>query len=299
MDKLEAMYVFVRIAEMGSFAGVARQMGLSNSVVTRQVAQLETALRVKLITRSTRSLTLTPAGAAYLEKCRVILDLVDAAETTLAEEREVLRGSLRISVPLTYGIKRLAPLLLEFAQQYNEVRLEMHYTDHRVNLIEGGIDLSIRITRHLADNDIVRKIAASRMKVIASPDYLAKHGCPEHPSDLIRHKCLSYSTSGGPEVWNFFVDGKLTEFPVRPRIQSNNGEALNEAAARGLGITCQPDFIVQESIATGRVKQILVDYPVPELGIYAVLPSNRQVPFRVRVLMDFLASRIANISADL
>lgn len=293
MDKLESMALFVRVAEMGSFSAVARQKDIARSVVTRQIAYLENVLGAKLMTRSTRRLTLTSAGVAYLEKCRAILDLVEAAETDLAEEHQTPRGSIRISLPLSYGLKRLAPLLLDFAQRYPELRLEMDYNDRRVNLIEEGVDLSIRITRHLSDSDIVRKIGTARMRVVASPNYLARHGRPNHPSELIHHQCLSYETNGGSDVWHFLADGALTEFPVRARIHSNNGDALNEAAARGLGIACQPDFIVDDSIANGRVQCLLDDYPAPELGIYAMLPSNRQVPYRIRTLIDFLANRIA------
>lgn len=292
MDKLDTMALFVRVAEMGSFSAVARQKGIARSIVTRQIAYLENVLGVKLMTRSTRRLTLTSAGAAYLEQCRAILDLVEAAETGLAQEHQTPRGSIRISLPLSYGLKRLAPLLLEFAQRHPEVRLEMDYDDRRVNLIEEGIDLSIRITRHLSDSDIVRKIGTARVRVVASPDYLAQHGRPHHPSQLIDHQCLSYATNGGTDVWHFLVDGALTEFPVRSRINANNGDALNEAAARGLGIACQPDFIVDDSIADGRLQSILEDYPVPDLGIYAMLLSNRQVPYRIRALIDFLAGRV-------
>lgn len=293
MDKLETMALFVRVAEIGSFSAVARQKGIARSIVTRQIAHLENTLGIKLMTRSTRRLALTSAGTAYLEKCREILDLVEVAETGLAEEHQTPRGRVRISLPLTYGIKRLAPVLLEFAQRYPEIRLEMDYNDRRVNLIEEGVDLSIRITRHLAGSDIARKIGAARVRVVAAPEYLASHGRPRHPAELAHHECLGYTTDGSPDIWQFHVEGALAEFPIRARIHSNNGDALIEAAARGLGIACQPDFIVEESIAGGRVAPILENYPIPELGIYAMLPSNRQVPYRVRVLIDFLARRIA------
>jgi DNA-binding transcriptional LysR family regulator len=285
------MHLFVRVAELNSFSAVAQQMGVARSVVTRQIAALETHLGVKLMARSTRKLTLTSAGAAYLEKCRVILNLVEVAETGLAEERQTPRGTIRISLPLSYGLKRLAPLLLEFARLYPEVRLEMDYTDRRVNLIEDGIDLSIRITHRLEGSDVVRKIGTSRMRVIASQDYLNQHGIPQHPSELAQHACLGYTTSGNSQVWQFEVKGVMQNFPVRSRINANNGEVLTEAAAQGLGISCQPDFIMGSYLADGRVTEILTDYPMPALGIYAMLPSTRQVPHRVRVLIEFLAGR--------
>ncbi len=293
MDRLDAMQLFVRVAELGSFAGAAQQLGVARSVVTRQIAGLEAHLGVKLMARSTRRLTLTSAGTAYLEKCRVILNLVEAAEIGVAEERQTPRGNIRISLPLSFGLKRLAPLLLDFSQRYPEVALDMDYSDRRVNLIEEGIDLSIRVTRRLDAGDVARRIGTSRMRVLASPDYLSLHGQPAHPAELAHHVCLGYTNAGAATTWQFVVDGQLENFPIRSRINANNGDVLTEAAAQGLGIACQPDFIAGSFIAAGRVVEILVDYPGPELGIYAMLPSNRHIPYRVRVLMDFLAARLA------
>jgi DNA-binding transcriptional LysR family regulator len=290
MDRLDAMHQFIRVAELGSFSAVAQQLGIARSVVTRQIAALETHLGVKLMVRSTRRLALTSAGTAYLEKCRVILNLVEAAETDVAEERQAPRGNIRISLPLSFGLKRLAPRLLEFSQRYPEVALDMDYSDRRVNLIEEGIDLSIRITRRLQPGDVARRIGSGRMLVVASPEYLARHGRPRHPSELAHHECLGYTAGGAGQSWQFMVDGQLASFPVRSRINANNGDVLTEAAAQGLGITLQPDFIADSFLAAGRVESILTDFPVPELGIYAMLPSNRHVPHRVRVLMDFLAA---------
>ena len=290
MDRLDAMKLFVRVAELGSFAAVAQQLGVARSVVTRQIAGLEAHLGVKLMARSTRRLALTSAGTAYLEKCRVILNLVEAAETDVAEERLTPRGNIRMSLPLSFGIKRLAPLLLDFSQRYPEVGLDMDYSDRRVKLIEEGIDLSIRITRRLDGGDVARKIGTGRMQVVASKNYLAQHGRPQHPAELIHHECLGYTSGGVAQNWQFMVDGQLQSFPVRSRINANNGDVLTEAAAQGLGITLQPDFIIDDYLADGRVEAILVDFPVAELGIYAMLPSNRHIPHRVRVLMDFLAA---------
>ena len=293
MDRLQAMHLFVRVAELGSFSAVAQQMGLARSAVTRQIAALEQHLGIKLMVRSTRRLMLTSAGAAYLEKCRVILNLVEAAETGVAEERQTPRGMIRISLPLTYGLMRVAPILLDFARRYPEVQLDMDYTDRRVNLIEEAIDLSVRITSRLGATEIARRIGSSQLQAVASPAYLAEHGMPRHPSELIHHECLSYTTTAeSKQTWSFDVDGVLTAYPIRARIHSNYGEALNDAVERGLGIALQPDFIIERSLQSGKVVTILTEFPLPELGIYAMLPSNRQVPYRVRVLMDFLADQL-------
>ena len=291
MDRLDAMQMFIRVAELGSFSAAALQSGVARSVVTRQVAALEAHLGTKLMARSTRRLSLTSAGTAYLEKCRVILNLIEAAETGIAEERQSPRGPIRIGLPLSFGLKRLGPLLLDFARRYPEVSLDMDYTDRRVNLIEEGIDLSIRITARLEPGDVARRIGSSHLLVVAAPDYLARHGTPRHPDELAHHECLGY-TAGGSQAWSFVVDGQTRNVAVRSRINAGNGDVLAEAAALGMGIACQPDFIVDSFIASGRVRTILDDFPAPELGIYVVLPGNRHVPHRVRVLMDFLAEEL-------
>lgn len=293
MDRLDAMKLFIRVAELGSFAAVAQQLGVARSIVTRHIAGLEAHLGVKLMARSTRRLSLTSAGTTYLEKCRVILNLVEAAETDVAEDRLMPRGNIRMSLPLSFGLKRLVPLLIDFSQRYPEVGLDMDFSDRRVKLIEEGIDLSIRITRRLDSGNVARKIGTERMQVVASEDYLAQHGRPQHPAELIHHECLGYTSGGVAQNWEFKIDGQLQSFPVRSRINANNGDVLTEAAAKSLGITMQPEFIIEEFLADGRVEAILVDFPVAELGIYAMLPSNRHIPHRVRVLMDFLAAGLA------
>ena len=290
MDRLDAMHLFIRVAELGSFAAVAQQMGVARSVVTRQIAALESHLGSKLMVRSTRRLALTSAGSTYLEKCRVILNLIEAAETDIAAERQTPRGRIRLALPLSFGLKRVTPLLLEFAQRYPEVSLDLDYSDRRIHLIEDGIDLSLRITRQLAAGDIARKLGVSRMKVVASENYLARHGRPQHPADLAHHPYLAYTLSGSPTL-QFLIEGKLENFPVRSHLSANNGDVLIEAAAKDLGITCHPDFIVDDYLARGQVTEILSNFPQPELGIYALLPSNRQIPHRVRVLTDFLAEK--------
>jgi DNA-binding transcriptional LysR family regulator len=291
MDRLEAMRTFVRVAELGSFAAVADQAGVARSVVTRQIAALERHLGVKLLTRSTRRLSLTSAGTAYLERCRVILNLVEAAETDVVEDRGTPRGPIRIGLPLAFGLRRLAPLLLDFVERHPGVDLEMDYTDRRVDLVEEGVDLTVRITARLEPTDVVRRLGRARVFAVASPDYVARHGAPLHPRDLADHECLVYTHEGrGSSAWRFTVDGRVEAFKVRGRIAANNGEALAEAAARGLGIALPPDFIVEPHAA--KLVRLLEDFPPPELGIYAVLPSNRYVPHRVRALIDFLQERL-------
>lgn len=292
MDRLDAMRMFVRVVEMGSFAAVAKQLNVARSVVTRQIAALETHLGTRVLARSTRRISLTSAGALYLEKCRVILNLVESAETDVAQARGTPRGPLRVSLPLIYGVRRLAPLLLEFAREHPDVVLSMDFTDQRVNLVEEGIDLAIRITGRLAPTDIARRLGQCKLVIVAAPGYLARHGTPAVPADLNRHQCLGYALTASDAGWPFAGDGQRETIYVTPSLSANNGEVIVAAAVAGMGIAMQPDFIVESSLAARSLVQILEPFPAPELGIYAIFPSNRMIPYRVRALADFLAARL-------
>lgn len=293
MDRLLAMETFVRVAEAGSFAAVAERLNLARSVVTRQIAALEAHLEVKLLTRSTRSLHLTPEGAAYLEKCRDILGLVAAAEGDLAGERQAPRGVIRMSLPMSLGLRRLMPLLADFAGLYPEVEVVLEFSDRRVNLVEEGFDLALRVSTRLDPGSVARRLGTSRMAVVAAPAYLERHGHPARPEALLEHQCLGY-TLAPQSSWTFLIDGVWRSVPVRGRFQANNGDALLEAAERGLGITCQPTFITAEAVRAGRLLQLLPDFPLPELDIHALFPGHRYLPHRVRVLADYLAERIGS-----
>ncbi len=292
MDRLEAMRQFVRVAELGSFSAVAQQQGIARSIVTRHIAALEAHLGTQLIARSTRRLSLTSAGNDYLEKCRVILNLVEAAESGAAAERQVPRGRIRVSIPLTYGRRYLGPLLLEFVRLYPEVSLDVDFIDRRSNLIEEGMDLAVRIAMQLEPGTVARRLGTTRLFIVASPDYLARHGEPRHPQELIHHECLAYTGTANPGHWEFVIDGRPQSFPIRSRLQANNGEALVDAAISGFGITAGPEFMVDTALAAGQLRQTLAQFGPATAGIYGVLPSNRHVPHRVRALLDFIAERL-------
>ena len=298
MDRLEAMHLFVLVAELGGFGKAAEQNDLSPSVVTRQIARLEAHLGVKLLARSTRHVSLTSAGAEYLTKCREILGLVRKSEAEISAQRTLPSGTIRISLPMSFGIARLAPLLNDFSQHYPRVSLDMHLTDRHVNLVEEGVDVAIRVTRALDVNDVVRKLATSRSVVVVAPEYLARHGRPDHPTDLQSHECLMYSGATAGAKWQFMVNNQVCSVPVNGPIQANNGDVLMQAATRGLGIAHLPEFIVGDRLAAGELVEILADYAMPQLGIYAVLPSNRHIPQRIKLLMDFIGKRLATAEAQ-
>jgi DNA-binding transcriptional LysR family regulator len=291
MDRLTAMRTFVRVVEAGSFTAVAEQMNLARSAVTRQVAALEAHLGAKLIARSTRRLSLTSAGATYIDQCRDILDRIDEAEGDLAGERQTLRGEIRASVPMTFGLLHLTPLIMEFSQTHAEIHIDLDFNDRRVNLIEEGMDFALRITGRLPATTVARRLTTCRSVLVAAPDYLRRHGEPTHPDQLTEHACLAYSLTSRSS-WTFIIDGMPHPVEIGGPITANNGSALQEAALRGMGIVYEPTFIAAEAIRQGKLVPILKNFPTPVLDMFAVFPGNRFVPRRVRAFVDFLAARL-------
>ncbi|MDA8257417.1 MAG: LysR family transcriptional regulator [Betaproteobacteria bacterium] len=291
MDRLAAMQTFVRVAEAGSFTAVADQLNVARSAVTRQIAALEAHLGVKLMARSTRRLSLTSAGATYLEQCRDILDRIDEAEGDLAGERQTLRGAIRTTVPLTFGLLHLTPLILEFSKAHPDIHIDLDFNDRRVNLIEEAMDLALRITDRLPETTVARRLTTCRSVVLASPAYLKLHGEPKHPDELAQRACLAYSLTSRSS-WTFIIDGVPHAVEIGGPITANNGNALQEAAIQGMGIVYQPTFIAADAIRRGELVPILKNFPAPVLGMFAVFPGTRFVPQRVRAFVDFLAARL-------
>ncbi len=291
MDRIDSMRLFVRVAELGSFAAVAQQMNVERSIVTRKIAALEAHLGAKLLARSTRRLSLTSAGAPYLEKCREILSLVEAAEADLTENRQAPRGHIRITLPFSFGIHQLMPMFGDFMAANPDITIELEFNDSRVNLIEGGFDLAIRITDKLGPGDVARKIGSSHSVVVAAPDYLKKNGRPNHPSKLVNHECLGYLLAMRSS-WAFVIDGETQWFPVSGRLAANSGDALLMTTLRGMGITSAPAFMVEKAVREHGLEILLPEFPMLDVGIYAVFPSNRYIPHRVRSLTDYLAQQI-------
>jgi DNA-binding transcriptional LysR family regulator len=291
MDRLAAMQTFVRVAEAGSFTAVADQLNVARSAITRQIASLEAHLGVKLIARSTRRLSLTSAGATYLEQCREILDRIDQAEGDLAGERQTLRGTIRATVPLSFGLLHLTPLILDFSQTHPDIHIDVDFNDRRVNLIEEGMDLALRITENLPDTTVARRVTTCRFAVVASPAYLQLHGEPQHPDELARHACLAYSLASRSS-WPFLIGGQPHPVEIGGPFTANNATVLLDAALRGIGIAYQPTFVVADAIRQGSLMPILTKFPTPILDMFAVFPGTRFVPPRVRAFVDFLAARL-------
>ena len=216
---------------------------------------------------------------------------MEAAETDLSEARQAPRGHIRMTLPLSFGIRQLMPMFGEFLTVHPDISLELDFNDRRTNLIEGGFDLAIRIADRLDPGDVARKIGSSQGVIAASPAYLDRQGRPRHPRDLSGHECFGYLLASRSS-WSFVIEGEMQWFPISGRIQANSGDALLTAAIQGLGITRAPSFIAEQAVREGKLEILLPQFPTQELGIYAIFPSNRYVPHRIRTLVDFLAERI-------
>jgi DNA-binding transcriptional LysR family regulator len=290
MSDYDDILAFTRVVELESYTKAARRLGISKSMVSRRVARLEGKLGTRLLVRSTRGLTPTEAGRLFAERAARALAELDDAQTAIAEGERDPSGSLRIAAPLSFGIMHLGPALAEFAQQHPRIAIDAAFSDRFVDLVEDGFDAAVRIGI-LKDSSLVgRKLSPIRALVAASPDYLARHGRPATPRDLLQHRCLTYSGAGSEEQWRFRVGGRWQAIKPAGLFRADNGEALRDAAVAGLGITALPSFILSPALESGALEPILTDFAVPERGLY-VLRHGGAPPLRLRLLIDFLAAR--------
>lgn len=294
LDRVTSMQVFVRVAALGSFSAAGRALQLSQTMVTKHVAALESRLGVKLLHRSTRSLVLTEAGRSYLAACERILSEIEEAEASASLDRIEPRGTLRLNVPLTFGFREIVPALAEYSALHPAVTVDLGLADRVVDLIEEGWDLAIRIGQLKDSSLVTRRLAPCRTIVCAAPSYLDKHGSPQSPKDLTHHNCLGYTLPSAVNAsrWLFGPEGDVA-VPVKGNLRANNGDALLAAALAGQGVIYQPTFLVGDSLRDGRLMRLLPEVETQEFGIHAVFPSGRQAPAKVRVLVEFLAKRFA------
>ncbi|WP_414473716.1 LysR family transcriptional regulator [Microvirga sp. M2] len=296
LDRFTGMQIFVRVAALGSLSAAARSLGISQTMATKHVGAIEERLGVKLLHRTTRRLTLTEAGRRYLESAERILAEVEEADAAASAERVEVRGMLRVNAPLSFGVREVAPLMAEFSRLHPAVAVDLGLNDRFVDLIEEGWDAAIRIGRMRDSTMIARKIAPCRLVVCGSPAYLAERGTPSTVADLQQHNCLGYTLSQGvgPDGWAFGADGKV-KVPIKGNLRINNGDALVAAAVAGQGLVYQPTFITSHDLREGRLIALTLDHPPLDLpGIFAVYPSNRHPPAKVRAFVDFLARRFGS-----
>jgi DNA-binding transcriptional LysR family regulator len=291
MDKLQAMQLFTRVVDTGSFTAAAEQLGISRALASKLIQNLEDALGVRLLNRTTRRLSLTESGQNYYQRVSDVLSRLSEAEAEATELQIDPRGRLRVSAPIPFSTVHLAPAIAEFQRLHPRVEFDLNLNDRRVDLVEEGFDLAIRISQ-LADSSLMaRKIAPCRMVAVASPEYLAEHGEPEKPADLARHECLRYTLTPNSEAWEFEREGSSISVPAHARMAVNNGDFIAAAAAAGIGIARLPTFIVADYLRNGTLRRILSSWTLPPIAVYAVYPKTRTLPAKTRRLIDFLVER--------
>ncbi|MGM8870495.1 LysR family transcriptional regulator [Psychrobacter sp. 2Y5] len=284
----EGVSEFVYVAECASFTKAAKRLGISTAQVSRQVSTLEERLNTKLLYRTTRRVSLTEEGRVFYERCRTVLDDLNAAEQAVSNLQSKPQGKIKLTAPVTYGEQQLLPLVNDFMLQYRDIEVTAFLTNQTVDLIEGSYDLAIRIG-HLNDSTLMAKKLSSRTNfVCAAPAYLDKYGTPHHLADLSQHHCLL----GTLDYWRFKSTGKEKKAQVSGPVRYNSGYSLVDAALKGLGMVQLPDYYVQKYLESGALVSLLDQYREPEEDIWAVYPHNRHLSSKIRILVDYLAEHL-------
>jgi DNA-binding transcriptional LysR family regulator len=294
------MAVFVRVVQAGSFSNASRTLDMTASAVSKLVTRLEERLGTVLLHRSTRELVLTPAGSEFYESALRILEDIEEAEQAVGNQASDPKGVLRVNTSMPFGSHQLLPLLPAFRARYPSIVLDISLTDHVVDLTRERVDVAIRVGRLPDAAFKARLLGESPYAVVASPDYLARHGVPATPDDLRHHTCLDFNFRRSVAHWPFRVDGQTASHPVRGAVLTNNGETMLGLTLLGLGISRLGRFHVQREIDAGRLVPLLEPFnPGDVEPLHAVFPAQRQMPRRVRVFIDFLVERIGPVLAGL
>ena len=287
MDQFKQIEAFANAALRGSLAEAARLSEVTPAIIGRRIDGLEQRLGVKLLLRSTRKLTLTQEGQAFLEDCQRVLADLGNAEAAVSLGSIRARGHLRVSAPAGFGRRHVAPLVAEYLSAHPDVRVSLDLSDRVVDLINEGVDCAVRIGEMTDSNLISTRLAEMRRVIVAAPSYLAMHGVPFAPSELIEHNCLSLGQQRG---WSLRVGSELQLVKVAGTLECNDGAVLHEWALAGKGLAWRSLWEVGDDIAAGRLQTVLDDYAAPPVGIYAVFPDRRHLPLRVRLFIDLLKS---------
>lgn len=284
---------FVYVAEHESFTRAAKELGISTAQVSRQISALEKRLNIKLLYRTTRKVSLTEEGRVFYQHCRGVLDGLDAAEQAVSNLQSKPQGRIKLTAPVTYGEQQLLPLVNDFMVQYSDIEVTAFLSNQKIDLIDGGYDLAIRIGKLSDSTMMAKKLSLRTNFVCAAPTYLEKYGTPHVLSELSQHNCLL----GTRDYWHFIENGKNADkeknLRVSGTVQYNSGHSLVDAALKGLGIVQLPDYYVQQYLASGELVSLLDNYREPEESIWAIYPHNRHLSPKIRLLVDYLAERLA------
>ncbi len=294
MAKFQEMTSFVAVVDSGSFIAAAEATGLSKAAVSRHVSDLEHRLGVRLLHRTTRRISLTVEGQVFHARCKELLSSLEEAESEISAHSSAPAGLLRVNAPLTFGVLHLAPLWGQFAALYPRVSLDVTLADRTVDLIEDGYDVAVRVAVSVGNLLVSRKLASTRMVLCASPEYVRKHGAPRHPHELPRHRAIAYTYWSTRDEWEFKGPEGPVSVTINAGIHANNGDTCRLAALDHQGIILQPSFLVGEDLKRGTLVELLPEYRSTELGIYALYPTRKFLPLKVRRLVDFLAAAFRN-----
>lgn len=296
MDRMTAMQVFVEVADRGSLTAAADALAMSRAMATRYLGELETWLGARLLHRTTRRLSLTPAGEAALARCRSLLELSDDLRAVSAAPDAAPHGRIRITCSTSFGLSQMAAAVADYVARHAGTAVDMLLLDRSVNLVEERIDLAIRISPALDPGLIARQLSVCRSVLCATPAYLQKRGRPEQPDDLIAHSCLTHHYVGR-QLWALEREGVTTSVAVDGPISANDATALMQAVRAHAGIAMLPTYLVAPHLASGELAIVLPDHRVATMGIYGVYTSRRQMPLIVRSFLDFLAERFGEAPA--
>jgi DNA-binding transcriptional LysR family regulator len=291
MDAFKQISAFVNVAGKGSLSAAAQAEGVTPAIIGRRLDALEARLGVKLVVRTTRKLSLTFEGQAFLEDCQRILNDLANAEASVSLGGVKASGHLKISAPAGFGRKHVAPLVGKFLEVNPEVTVNLDLTDRLVDLVNEGVDCAVRVGE-LTDSSLVSmRLAENHRVVVASPEYLARHGAPQRPEDLARHNCLSLGQQRG---WTFRNGDRTVVIKVSGSLECNDGAVLHEWALEGKGLAWRSMWEVGADLAAGRLVAVLQDYAAPPNGIHVVFPQRKHLPLRVRLFIDFLKNSYGN-----
>lgn len=299
MDRLQSMRVFAKVVEQGSFVRAAEILEISNAVTTRFIADLEAHLGTRLLNRSTRRLSLTEAGQAYLERVRLILAEVDDAEALVSMETKRPAGTLAIYSNAGFGQSQMGDILSGYSQAYPDVALDVRLSDRSIDLVEEGIDIGFFNSLQKFDASmIVRQLGVAHVVLCASPDYLTRMGVPEQPEDLSRHSCLNFSHEYLRHHWHVNTSSGVLDVPIVSKVVSNSGVLLRELALAGMGIALRPSYTLGDDLRCGKLVQVLPDFDMGQVVMSMVYPSRRLLSAKVRSFAEFVSARFPHPETD-
>lgn len=294
MSEFEQIRAFVEIINAGSTKQAAIRLGVAPSAISRRLKELELRLGTSLIQRTTRKMQMTEIGRTYYLRCLDILEALECANEEVRDTETAIRGRMKIAVPISYGVSELAPAIYAFMKLHPELEIELNVDDSRIDLVQGGYDVGIRIGELEDSSLIARRIKNVNSLVCASPGFLQEFGPIETLDQLRDAPSLCYSNLAKPNEWIFHDQrGKRSKVLVQPRLTASNGDVLREAAVMGLGVVCEPEFILKEALEAGTLVSILTHCKWQGMGIYVVYPKTTKVPRRTRQFIDFLTARLS------